>query len=100
MYLIDQGMPYNYVMNIFIANYIKPIDDFESLNYFYKALSNQPTITGAYHDLGNTFAGRYDYDYAWKCYYILTTLHEPHPMAQDKLKYKEQIETEYPHYFK
>lgn len=98
--LIDQNKEFGYVMNIFCANYIEQIDDYEAINYFYKALSHNPNITGAWLDLGKIFANRYNFDDAWKCYDIMLKLKPDHPMAQEIKMNKQSFKEIYPSYFK
>ena len=98
--LMNQDIIYGYVMNIFAANYVEPIDQNESISYFYKALSRNPDITGAWLDLGKIYASRYSYDDAWKCFGIMLNLKSDHPMAQEIVDRKEKLKENYPDYFK
>ena len=86
--LIALDVKYGYVMNIFVANYIEPIDRIEAISRFQKALSHQPMITGAWHDLSNIYAGMYQYNDAWKCYEIMRRINTNHPMSKERTRKK------------
>jgi tetratricopeptide (TPR) repeat protein len=98
--LINRDIKYGYVMNIFAANYIEPIDQSEAISYFYKALSNNQYITGAWLDLGKIYANRYQYDDAWKCFEIMLNIKSDHPMAQEIVEKQAYLKSNYPDYFK
>lgn len=97
--LTNLNMKYGYVMNIFAANYIEPIDNYEAISYFYKALSHNQYITGAWLDLGKIYANRYHYDDAWKCFEIMLNIKSDHPMAQEIIIKKTSLKNDYPDYF-
>ena len=97
--LIALDVKYGYVMNIFVANYIEPIDRIEAISRFQKALSHQPMITGAWHDLGNIYAGMYQYNDAWKCYEIMRRINTNHPMSKELLEKKASLKQKHPEYF-
>lgn len=98
--LVGLNLKYGYVMTIFAANYIEPINEQEAIHYFYKALSNNPQITGAWLDLGNIYTRRYRYNEAWKCYGIMLNLNAMHPMAVEIKEKKRWLKEHYPQYFK
>lgn len=93
--LIKLNLKYGYLMNIFAANYIEPIDQYEATSYFYKALSHNQYITGAWLDLGKIYANRYMYDTAWKCFGILLNIKPDHPMAQEIKEKKRTLKEKY-----
>lgn len=99
-YLNTLDIKYGYVMNIFAANYITPIDEFEATSYFYKALSKNPRITGAWLDLGKIYASTYNYDDAWKCFGIIMNMNASHPMANEIIEKEKALKRDYPNYFK
>ena len=98
--LIKLEMEYGYIMNIFAANYVEPIDPGEAISYFYKALSQNPYITGAWLDLGKIYSNRYNYDDAWKCFGIMLNINADHPMAQELIDRKASLKKTFPKYFK
>lgn len=98
--LISLNIDYGYLMNIFAANYIEPIDQYEAISYFQKALSKNQYITGAWFDLGRIYSNRYNYDDAWKCFEIMMNIKMDHPMAQEILIKKSSLKNNYPDYFK
>ena len=97
--LISLNHEYGYLMNIFAANYVSPISNSKAEKYFYQALSKQPKVTGAWHDLGNAFASAYLFDDAWKSYEIMLYLNSEHPMAQKIIALKKELMEAYPDYF-
>lgn len=99
-YLNTLDIKYGYVMNIFAANYITPVDQFEAISYFHKALSQNPRVTGAWLDLGKIYANSYHYDDAWKCFGIIMNMNPSHPMANEIIESKNALKRDYPIFFK
>ena len=98
--LISLNMEYGYIMNIFAANMMQPMDAYAAIDYFEKALIGNPNITGAWNDLGKIYAERYQHEEAWKCFEILLRLNPNHSMAKDVYDRKENLKSNYPHFFK
>ncbi|MBD80731.1 MAG: hypothetical protein CL840_17585 [Crocinitomicaceae bacterium] len=98
--LIKLDVKYGFVMNIFAANYIEPIDQSKAIDYFYQVLSKDPYITGVYLDLGKIYASRYQHDDAWKCFGVMLVLKPDHSMAQELMRKKSDLKENYPEYFK
>ena len=86
-------------MNIFAANYITPTDRSSAIGYFYKALANRPSITGAWIDLGKIYASQYRFDDAWKCYKIAIRMNPKHFLVEQMRAKETLLEDKYPEYF-
>ena len=89
-----------YILNIFLANKYTAISSSKDIEYFYKALKVNSTIAGAYKDLGQSYAMKYDFEYAWKCYDIGLLINENNPMYKSIIDYKTMFKNDFPIYFK
>lgn len=97
--LIALDQEYSYIMNIFVANFIQPIDQGESQDNFLIALQHNPYITGVYIDLGKIYADQYNHANAWQCFEIAFKLNPDHPMNREIQSTKARLKKDFPLYF-
>jgi hypothetical protein len=64
-----------------------------------KALSANPLITGAYHDLGNMYLSIFQSGTGWDCFRLAQKLSPSHKMVNDIVQLDDQLEKDYPGFF-
>jgi tetratricopeptide (TPR) repeat protein len=71
----------------------------DSLKLLIRALTNNPFIVGAYHDLGEGLTGEYQMDLAWQCFDEARKLRPDHPMLKSIDDMEAKLQQDFPDYF-
>ena len=92
--------PHGYVLNIFEANVRASLkDEAQAEKLYFSALSVNPTITGAWIDLGNQYYRRFDAEAAWACWDAARALNPAHPFLKSIDTMEQKLRVDHPEFF-
>jgi hypothetical protein len=98
--LRESAGPYGYVLNIFEANTRLGLRQGErAISLFLGALASDPTITGAWIDLGTAYYGGFRTDAAWACWDAARSIRPSHPMLKAIDDRERKLRTDHPEFF-
>ncbi|HEY9756773.1 MAG TPA: hypothetical protein V6C97_16520 [Oculatellaceae cyanobacterium] len=88
------------VLDILCANlYFGLTQRTPAIQLMTKALTRNPLITGAYHDLGNMYLSIFQSGTGWDCFRLAQKLSPSHKMVNDISQLDAQLEKDYPEFF-
>ena len=92
--------PHGYVLNIFQANTLVALHQGErAIQLFLAALAADPTITGAWVDLGDLYYNGYNADGAWACWDAARSLRPSHHMLKQVDDRERKLRSDHPEFF-
>jgi hypothetical protein len=92
--------PHSYVLNIFEANTLAALHRGDrAVDLFLTALAADPTITGAWIDLGNLYYNGFSADAAWACWDAARALRPTHFLLKQVDDRERKLRTDHPEFF-
>jgi len=92
--------PHSYVLNIFEANTRLALHEgHKAIDLFLTALAADPTITGAWIDLGTVYYSNFRADAAWACWDAARALRPTHSMLKQVDDRERKLRTDHPEFF-
>jgi len=92
--------PHGYVLNIFEGNIRHDLQEgVKAIDLFLAALAVDPTITGAWIDLGGMYYGEFRADAAWACWDAARALRPAHYMLKTVDDRERALRTDHPEFF-
>jgi hypothetical protein len=92
--------PHAYVLNIFEANTLLGLhQDHKAIDLFLSALAVDPTVTGAWIDLGKLYYGDYNAEAAWACWDAARSIRPTHYMLKQVDDLERRLRTDHPEFF-
>jgi len=92
--------PHSYVLNIFEGNIRFGLHQgARAIDLFLAALAAEPTITGAWVDLGNMYYSAFRADAAWACWDAARSLRPAHYMLKQVDDLERKLRTDHPEFF-
>lgn len=92
--------PHSYVLNIFEANTRLSLHQGDrAIDLFLTALAADPTITGAWVDLGKLYYNSFSADAAWACWDAARSLRPTHFMLRQVDDRELKLRTDHPEFF-
>jgi hypothetical protein len=98
--LRESAGPHGYVLNIFEANTRLGLRQGDrAISLFLSALAGDPTITGAWIDLGTAYYRGFRADAAWACWDAARSIRPSHPMLKAVDDRERELRTDHPEFF-
>ena len=92
--------PHGYVLSIFEANNRLALNEGDrAVDLFLSALAADPTVTGAWIDLGTIYYGGFRADAAWACWDAARALRPKHFMLEKVDDLERRLRTDHPEFF-
>lgn len=88
------------VIDIMRANILYDLKEpEEAINSMKSALTANPLIVGAYHDLGKMYFSSWNMTTAWECFRIANRLIPNHSQMKDMRELEQSLENQFPEFF-